>query len=322
MYTMLEKDLPAAANDSRFFEAVMRYIYFAGFCEEILQFSPQFLCPIIGWIIMKSTRVTQNVNKHLTALAARRLDNKVAKEQEPKDAVQWIIGSRKKATAEEVAQQTLAYIFGSAYQMPMLISFAIYSLCKHPEYIQPLRTEILRSGRVRFNHQNNELPLLDSFLKETARMNPVTIFGMPRKVMAPFTFSDGTHVPANNWIVVPQQSQMKDPANYTNPETFDGFRFVKSNKEGAASESRFSHPSWRFPFWGSVKQACPARFYVTDMTKMIVAHFLMKYEFKLADESVPDSFAWQVIRIPHPRLGFYLKKREMIDETEHCLYPK
>ena len=56
-----------------------------------------------------------------------------------------------------------------------LISFTLYNLCKHPEYLGALREEILRSGEVRFNHQNSELPLLDSFLKETARLHPVTI---------------------------------------------------------------------------------------------------------------------------------------------------
>ena len=73
--------------------------------------------------------------------------------------------------------------------------------------------------------------------------------------MTPFTFSNGTHIPANNWVVVPQQRMMKDPANYPNPDTFEGFRFVRQGDETAASESRLSHPSWRFPFWGSVKQA-------------------------------------------------------------------
>lgn len=51
----------------------------------------------------------------------------------------------------------------------------MYNLCKHPEYLQPLREEIERSGGVILNHQNDEMPLMDSFLKETARMNPVTI---------------------------------------------------------------------------------------------------------------------------------------------------
>ena len=51
----------------------------------------------------------------------------------------------------------------------------MYNLCKYPQYLQPLREEVLRSGGVILNHQNDEMPLLDSFLKETARMNPVTI---------------------------------------------------------------------------------------------------------------------------------------------------
>lgn len=61
--------------------------------------------------------------------------------------------------------------------------------------------------------------------------------------MTPFTFSDGTHAPVNNWTVVPQQCQMKDPANYTDPETVDGFRFVVRGEEGTASESRLSYPA-------------------------------------------------------------------------------
>jgi cytochrome P450 len=56
-----------------------------------------------------------------------------------------------------------------------LLNFALYNLCKHPEYQDILREEIALTGGVEFNHQNNELPLLDSFLKETARLNPITI---------------------------------------------------------------------------------------------------------------------------------------------------
>ncbi|KAL9095069.1 MAG: hypothetical protein Q9165_002671 [Trypethelium subeluteriae] len=144
----------------------------------------------------------------------------------------------------------------------------MYTLCKHPEYLQPLRDELLQSGGVHLNHQNNDLPLLDSFLKETGRLNP----------------------------------------------TFHGFRFASQGGDNAKSESRFSHPSWRFPFWGSVKQACPARFYVADMSKMIIAHFIMNYDFKLARDNVPISFAWGPLRIPHPRMAFHVRKRE---DTKH-----
>ncbi len=75
------------------------------------------------------------------------------------------------------------YIFGEAGLIgSQLITFALYNLSKHPEYLGPLRAEILRSGGVLLNHQNNELPMLDSFLKETARLNPVTICMIPQNL--------------------------------------------------------------------------------------------------------------------------------------------
>ena len=57
----------------------------------------------------------------------------------------------------------------------------------------------------------------------------------------------------------------------------------------------------------------PARFYVTDMTKSIVSQFIMNYDFKLADESVPSSFTWRELSVSHPFMAFLLKKRDTIE---------
>jgi hypothetical protein len=56
--------------------------------------------------------------------------------------------------------------------------------------------------------------------------------------------------------MVAQQVQMKDPNNYIDPETFNGFRFVKQREVGkeVISESRFSQPDWHYAIWGSKKQ--------------------------------------------------------------------
>jgi cytochrome P450 len=79
---------------------------------------------------------------------------------------------------------------------------------------------------------------------------------MPRKVIAPFTFADGTNVPLNNWIVIPQHALMRDTANYDDPNTFHGFRFANPNAAGIVdpASSRFSTPSFNFPFWGGTKR--------------------------------------------------------------------
>ena len=77
---------------------------------------------------------------------------------------------------------------------------------------------------------------------------------MQRRAVSPYTFADGTYVPAKNWIAVPQRALMNDPAIYPNPDVFDGFRFTTTDCDGnIKSKSRFTHPSWTYPYWGSVR---------------------------------------------------------------------
>ena len=46
---------------------------------------------------------------------------------------------------------------------------------------------------------------------------------------------------------------------------------------------------------------------------MIMTKFIMEYDIELGNEKVPMAFAWGVLRIPHPRLAFVLRKRtEMV----------
>jgi hypothetical protein len=80
---------------------------------------------------------------------------------------------------------------------------------------------------------------------------------MDRKVMKPHTtLSDGTHIPAGNWMVVSQHAVMRDAALYPNPDEFDPSRFLAIDGSGAMkSKSRFSHPSLDFLYWGSARRA-------------------------------------------------------------------
>lgn len=75
--------------------------------------------------------------------------------------------------------------------------------------------------------------------------------GVGRRANIDFTFRDGTHVPAGNFVAVHHYQMQRNAASYADPDTFDGFRFVDA--EGA-SRSRLTHGSWDFTFWGSTKQ--------------------------------------------------------------------
>ena len=75
----------------------------------------------------------------------------------------------------------------------------------------------------------------------------------PRKVMAPYTSPDGFHVPTGNWLAIPQASVMRDAKAWPRAASFEGFRFVDG--EEGSSESRLTHPSYDFPFWGAIRHA-------------------------------------------------------------------
>ena len=76
---------------------------------------------------------------------------------------------------------------------------------------------------------------------------------MERKIVgSDLTLSDGTHIPQGNWTMIAQHAVMRDPGNYSDPEIFDPSRFITQAEGIVKSQTRLSHPSYTFPFWGSV----------------------------------------------------------------------
>ena len=54
-----------------------------------------------------------------------------------------------------------------------IIVFALYNLCKHQEYLERLRDEVSKMTEDEIcGSRDHDTPLLDSFLKETARLCP------------------------------------------------------------------------------------------------------------------------------------------------------
>ena len=62
--------------------------------------------------------------------------------------------------------------------------------------------------------------------------------------------------------------------------------------------------------WGP--RNSPGRWYVVKALKMILAHLLINYDFKLADSRSPRSFTWTTALVP--RFGTKLLVRRRKDE--------
>ena len=76
---------------------------------------------------------------------------------------------------------------------------------------------------------------------------------MRRKALVPYTFSDGTHVPAGNVVCVPLRAILHDSAHYENADDFNGFRFC--DKIATESLSKLTDTEPKFPLWGLGKRS-------------------------------------------------------------------
>lgn len=167
--------------------------------------------------------------------------------------------------------------------------------------------------------------------------------------MKPFTFKDGTHIRAEDWVCVPQRSLLRDPAIYPRPATFDPYRFLSHNSNALPSEafphdlfptlhnhdsqkpSRFTDLSPDYPIWGLGKQAwcvfptlatlcdanlsannishSPGRFYASFIIKLVLVEMLQNYDLKM--DAIPEKryFTWRSSLIPRPNLQFEVRAK-------------
>jgi cytochrome P450 len=61
---------------------------------------------------------------------------------------------------------------------------------------------------------------------------------MSRKVLKPFTFSDGTFLPVGSTVAVPVSALHRDAELYNDPNVFDALRFFREANEESENESK------------------------------------------------------------------------------------
>lgn len=100
--------------------------------------------------------------------------------------------------------------------------------------------------------------------------------------------SDGSKIAKGEGLIVPND-WMTDSKFYEDPETFDPYRFVKlrqvPDRERSASLVSVSPEHMGF---GYGNHACPGRFFAVNEAKIALCHILLKYEFKLAEGTMPQ----------------------------------
>ncbi|CAG8972748.1 hypothetical protein HYALB_00006839 [Hymenoscyphus albidus] len=120
------------------------------------------------------------------------------------------------------------------------------------KYLMPLRKEISQHAGDEFPHSKH-LPLLDSIMQESARLNSSETITLRRKATSKYTFSDGMKVEKGRTVYAPLRAMGRDLSHFHDPESFIGDRFLQSGNlkpKDSTKGSEYTDITAKYPYWG------------------------------------------------------------------------
>jgi len=224
----------------------------------------------------------------------------------PNDMLMWFMNEAKgvERSPEGLARRLLGSNFAAIHTTSMTFTHAFYHLLSHPEYIEPLRQEveavIEEEGWTRAGI--DRMQKLDSFVRETLRIDSIVSVAMTRLTLRPFTFSNGVTIPANTFVGIPQSAIHTDEGIYTNAEEFDGFRFLRhsdTEEDVVVTTHEAVTTSDEYLAFGLGRRACPGRFFAINVIKALLAHIITTYDFKFEEgKGVPRDRRMGTVCVP------------------------
>jgi len=224
----------------------------------------------------------------------------------PNDMLMWLMSEAKgvERSPEGLARRLLLVNFAAINATSLMVSQVLCRLISNPEYIEPLRQEVEAAvadeGWTKVGM--DKMRKIDSFLRETQRVDVESIVMPICLTLRPFTFSSGVTVPADTVIALPVHAIHSDEEIYPNAEKFDGSRFTKlRDEEGDVMWSRHQAitASAKLLAFGIGRHARPGRFFAVNEMKALIAHIIVTYDFKFEEgKVVPDGHQIGMFRDP------------------------
>ncbi|KAF9237102.1 cytochrome P450 [Melanogaster broomeanus] len=253
---------------------------------------PKFMAPLVARFMTSIPGSTRRAMKHLRPIVEERqksLDEYGdAWAGKPKDILSWLMDEAEgsERTLKSLTQRVLTLNFVAIHASVYSFTQALCNLAANPQYIQPLREEVESIVKTEGWSRGSlaKMRKIDSFLKESQRMEGIDCLGMTRKAMKDFMFSDGTVIPKGTIVAIASRSTQFDDKIYENADMFDPFRFANMRDEdGEGVKHQFVSTGPEYLPFGHGKHACPGRFFAANELKSMLAHIVMWYDIKLED---------------------------------------
>ncbi|CAH0053768.1 unnamed protein product [Clonostachys solani] len=283
-------------RDPRWLGLAIKYTTDVVAATRAMRMWPRFSHPIIHWFLPQTRKARQDLKEthELVApiLERRRQDQLECSRngleyEKPVDALQWL-EDMTKGRALDIVNGQLLLSFASIHTTSGLLQGVMYDLCANPEYIDLLRAEVIEQLS---DHSDgwkktslHALKMMDSVLKESQRLNTVSLALIHRRVRDTITLSDNTVLPKGSAVATPTAQRMLDPLIWPDSNKFVGRRFYDLRMQtGNENKAQFVSTTVDHFGFGVGSHACPGRFFASNESKIILVHLLMKYDWKFID---------------------------------------
>ncbi|KAK7440639.1 hypothetical protein VKT23_016987 [Stygiomarasmius scandens] len=288
---------------------------------------PGFLRPMFGRIYRSVYGHHRRMVRFLQPIIEeRRIPTPPSKPIPPNDMLSWLMSTsedRQHRSVESLAMRMLNVNFVALHTTTKTLTHAVYHLASQPNYIHILRAEVeqyLGADTTQWNKERlGRCAKMDSFFRETLRLNGMGAIWMPRRAMADFSFADGTKVSAGNFLATAATVIHEDDSVYAQPRTFDGLRFygMRFLKENTVDESsddwmfRSTGTSESYLSFGGGRHICPGRFFASMEMKCILAYLVLHYDIRMPNSVRPPDEWYGPTSNPARNVKVMFKRRNI-----------
>ncbi|KAF8546289.1 cytochrome P450, partial [Imleria badia] len=248
-------------------------------------FFPKFLRPLAARFI---TNVPESIRRGITHLRPiieerRKYLSEYGKDwtEKPNDFLSWLMDEVPDATVESMTKRmltvNLAGIHESCLDLLLMLHFRFSHL--RSQYAQPLREEV-ETIIEKEGWSKVSVSKVDSFLKESIRIDGIDALTLSRKAVNDFAFSDGTLILKGTRVNAGLIALHHDDALYENSKLFDP---VPEDGEGA--KHRFVATSPEYLSFGHGLHALYVFFFTAAELKIMLAHIVTAYDIKLEENT-------------------------------------
>ncbi|KAK1579313.1 cytochrome P450 [Colletotrichum navitas] len=313
------------SRDEEWIKASVTFATDCGKCRmAALEWNPWVRTWVLPFLpeVRHMRRTLQKANEWMRPLVNEVLRNESALEEKPVKPgapgafVSWMMkhAAPQKKSSEHMGTNQMLLSFAAIHTTSSTATFVLYDLLSRPEYIGPLREEIEQviaqdgaeqdeNGQTFLSKVSlSKLKKLDSFIKESQRMNPLNFGGTSRRLQKDQTFSNGLKLPAGTpisfplWAVYNSSSTNTFSADYNEgtgnapPTEFDGFRFARLREQPGRETKHQAATTGPDAFnFGHGPHACPGRFFAVYVIKCIFIEFLLNYDIRLKGSGGEDA---------------------------------